>query len=300
MFKSNLLSVILVVCLAGMVQAVSLVSEDFNSGFGSEQPISNGDPAWSSGSSTEPIRSQNAEGYDGTAGIRINTGVPWRPVGDHYDGVPSGIGNSAIAFTTAQSGTVTAKGLFNMAALNNSLSGGMTNLGEIALGISLSEGGAFGSDNADNWLEAQVLGDWDNGNTGVNLASKIGGTPAETRPTIGSAAQDMGWFEFSLIYDLDANSASVVIQDIAETGGAAVGAPITLAFGSAPTFNPSHFGIRISNCCTSSSSAGHTGALNPGGLMDNLSVIHTAAVPEPATVGLLVTGGMLMLRRRNR
>ena len=33
--------------------------------------------------------------------------------------------------------------------------------------------------------------------------------------------------------------------------------------------------------------------------MDSLSVsVHT--IPEPATVGLLVTGGMLMLRRRNR
>lgn len=297
--KSNLLSVILVVCLAGMVQAATLISEDFNSGFGSEQAINAGDPAWSLGSSIEPIKTKNSEGYDGTAGLRIDTGVPWMPVGNHSSGVPSGIGNSAIAFTTAQSGTVTAKGQFNMAALNNGVGGGMTNLGEIALGLSLSEGGAYGSDNADNWLEAQVLGDWDDSNTGVNLASKIGGTTAETRPEIGSAAQDMGWFEFSLIYDLDANSASVVIQDIAESGGAAVGAPITLAFGSAPTFNPSYFGIRISNCCTNNA-AGQTGQLNPGGLMDNLSVIHTPPIPEPATVGLLVTGGMLMLRRRNR
>lgn len=298
MFKSNLLSVILVVCLAGMVQAVSLVSEDFNSGFGSEQPINTGDPAWSLGSSAEPIKTKNAEGYDGTAGLRIDTGVPWMPVGNHSSGNPSGIGNSVIAFTTPQSGTVTAKGQFNMAALNNGAGGGMTNLGEISLGISLSEGGVFGQENTDNYLEAMVLGDFDNSNTGINLASKSGGTFAESRPALGSAAQDLDWFEFSIIYDLDANSASVVIQDIAESGGAAVGAPITLAFGSTPTFNPSHFGIRISNCCTNHPQ-GRSSQLNPGGLMDNLSVsVYT--IPEPATVGLLATGGMLMLRRRNR
>jgi hypothetical protein len=265
-------------------------SEDFeDADFGNAHPVGNS-PDWINGGAPDastPLRTMPGIGYDATRGLGQDNGVPFVPlaVGDATAAVPS----------TIAAGTVGVKALVNLAALNNSL-GNANDLGQIAIGLALSEGSEYGAQNPDNFIEANILGDWSvsPGNTSINLATRNGGIPTEIRPSMGVVAQDLGWFELRVLYNLDANTASVEFQDVSETGPVTfIGATTTLAFLGSPTFTPNFLGVRISNTGVQGGNGGGNGELAPGGIVDNVSYI-----PEPASMALLGLGGLMMLRRR--